>query len=241
MATESQENSSNEESSTEGNKLLKSMKSVLSSLQKSIVKALNTQEEERKGFAEFEKNLYSRQSEMMDLERHINDDRHRETMDEFSLVKNQMANAERDQPRITQSESSRRNNSVSTGTISRRAPSNDDNPRPNKRGGGRSGGDRGGRNSGGGHSRLSGVDQGGCDSGGDHGGRSSGSGRGGRSFPPFLNILPKYGNCEISGAKIWSVEVWKAEYGKVGLGNDGCGKSIYGKLEYGKPICEIPE
>ncbi|XP_047340019.1 keratin, type II cytoskeletal 1-like [Impatiens glandulifera] len=157
----------------------------------------------------------------MDIERHINDDHHRKTLDEFSLVKNQMveiqgclrrndserqefadsiarkfhakenakANAERDQPRITQGESSRRSDGVLTGTRSRRAPSNDDNPRPSKRGGGRSGGDRGGRSSGGGRSRLSGVDQGGRASDGDRGGRSSGSGRGGRSFPPFLNML----------------------------------------------------
>ncbi|XP_047331431.1 keratin, type II cytoskeletal 2 epidermal-like [Impatiens glandulifera] len=230
MAAESQENSSNEESSTEGNKHLKSMTYVLSSLQKNMIKALNTQEEERKDFAEIinvlteldntmKKN--TRQSKMMDLERHINDDRHKETLDEFSLVKNQMveiqgylrrndserqefadsierkfqakenakANAERDQSRITQGESSRRSDGVSIGTRSRRAARNYDNPRSTKRGGGRSGGDRGGRSSGGGCSRLSGVDQGGRATSGNRGGRSSGSGRGGRSFPPFLNML----------------------------------------------------
>ncbi|XP_047331444.1 keratin, type I cytoskeletal 9-like [Impatiens glandulifera] len=256
MTTESQENSSNEESSADGIKLLKSMTSVLSSLQKNVVsmgsnmiKALNTQKEERKDFAEvikvlteldntlkkntyethvsnlnfsnFEKKLYSRQSEMMDLERHINDDRHRETLDELSFLKNQMmeiqgclrrndgerlefadsiarkfqakenakADAEKDQPRITQGESSRRSDGVSTDTRSRRAPSNDENPRPTKRGGDRSGGDRGGRSSGGGRGRQSGFDQRGRASGGDCGGRSSGSGRGGRSLPPFLNML----------------------------------------------------
>ncbi|XP_047331474.1 uncharacterized protein LOC124935055 [Impatiens glandulifera] len=196
MAVESQETSSNEESSAEGNKLLKSMKSVLSSLQKSMIKAMNTQEEERKGFGEiievlteldntlkkntyethvsninfskFEKNLFSRQSEMIDIEWQINDDRHRETLDEFSLMKNQMveiqgflrrndserqefadsiarkfqakenakANAERDQPKIIQGESSRRSDGVLTDTRSRRAPSNDDNPRPTWRDGG---------------------------------------------------------------------------------------------------------
>ncbi|XP_047325984.1 keratin, type I cytoskeletal 10-like [Impatiens glandulifera] len=57
MVAESQENSSNEESSTDGNKLLKSMSSVLSSLQKSMLKSLNTQEEERKDFAEIIKVL----------------------------------------------------------------------------------------------------------------------------------------------------------------------------------------
>ncbi|XP_047339915.1 keratin, type II cytoskeletal 1-like [Impatiens glandulifera] len=227
---------------------------VLSSLQKNVVsmgsnmiKALNTQKEERKEFTEvvkvlteldntlkkntyethvsnlnlsnFEKKLYSRQSEMMDLERHINDDRHRETKDELNLMKNQMVeiqgwlrrtdgeqlefadsiarkfqakenakvDAERDQPRITQGESSRRSDGVSTGTRSRRASSNDDNPRPTKRGGGRSGGDRGSRSSGGGRGRQSGFDQRGRASGGDRGGRPSGSGRGGRSLPPFLN------------------------------------------------------
>ncbi|XP_047335546.1 keratin, type II cytoskeletal 1-like [Impatiens glandulifera] len=157
----------------------------------------------------------------MDLERHINDDCHRETMDEFSLMKNQMveiqgclrrtdgerqeftdsiarkfqakentkADADRDQPRITQGESNRRSDGVSTGTRSRRSPSNDENPRPTKRGGGRSGGDRGGRSSGGGRGRQSGFDQRGRASGGDRGGRPSGSGLGGRSLPPFLNML----------------------------------------------------
>ncbi|XP_047309955.1 keratin, type II cytoskeletal 1-like [Impatiens glandulifera] len=107
----------------------------------------------------------------------------------FQAKENAKVNAERDQPRITQGESSRRSDGVSTGTRHRRAPSNDDNPRPNKRGGGRSGGDHGGRSSGGGRGRKSGSDQRGRASGGDRGGRSSGSGRSGRSFPPFLNIL----------------------------------------------------
>ncbi|XP_047339837.1 uncharacterized protein LOC124943368 [Impatiens glandulifera] len=134
MEAESQENSSNKESSTEGNNMLKSMKFVLSSLQKSM--------------------------------------------------ENAKSNAQRDKPRITQGESSRRSDGVSTGTRSRRAPRNDDNHRPTKRGGGLSGGDRGGRSSGGGRGRLSGYDQRGRASGGDRGGRSSGSNHGGRSFPP---------------------------------------------------------
>ncbi|XP_047335579.1 small RNA binding protein 1-like [Impatiens glandulifera] len=188
------------------------MKSVLSSLQKSMIKALNTQEEERKDFAEVIKVLTELDNTLK---------KNTETLDEFSLVKNQIveiqgclrrndgerqefadsiarkfqakenakANAERDQPHITQGESSRRSDGVSIDTRSRRAPSNDDNPRPTKRGGGRSGGDHGGRSSGGGRSRLSGVDQGGRSNGGGRGGRLSGSGCGGRSFPPFLNML----------------------------------------------------
>ncbi|XP_047320307.1 keratin, type II cytoskeletal 1-like [Impatiens glandulifera] len=107
----------------------------------------------------------------------------------FQTKENAKANVEKEQPRPAQGESSRRNDGVSTSTRSRRAPSNDDKPRPTKRGGGRSGNDRGGRNSGGVHSRLSNVDQGGRASGNDRGGRSSGGGRGGRGYPPYLNML----------------------------------------------------
>ncbi|XP_047309834.1 keratin, type II cytoskeletal 2 epidermal-like [Impatiens glandulifera] len=108
----------------------------------------------------------------------------------YQAKENAKADGDRDQPRITQGESSRRSDGVSTDTRSRRAPSNDENPRPTKRGGGRSGGDRGGRSSGGGRGRQSGFDQRGRASGGDHGGRSSGSGRGGRILPPFLICYP---------------------------------------------------
>ncbi|XP_047314347.1 keratin, type II cytoskeletal 1-like, partial [Impatiens glandulifera] len=172
MAVESQENSSNEESSTEGNKLLKSMTYVLLSLQKSMIKALNTQEEQRKDFAEIIKVLTE-----LDITLKKNT--------KFQAKENAKANPERDQPRITQGESSRRSDGVSIDTRSRRAPSNDENPRPTKRGGG----DCGGRSSGGGRGRQSGSDQRDRASGGDRGGRSSGSGPGGRSFPPFLNML----------------------------------------------------
>ncbi|XP_047335587.1 protein FAM98A-like [Impatiens glandulifera] len=113
----------------------------------------------------------------------------------FQAKENAKANVEKEKPRPAQGESSRRNDGVSTGTRSRRAPSNDDNHRPTKRGGGRSGVDRGGRNSGGGRSRLSNVDQGGRASGGDCGGRLSGGSRGGRGYPPYLNMLPG-GNAE---------------------------------------------
>ncbi|XP_047337815.1 uncharacterized protein LOC124941515 [Impatiens glandulifera] len=213
MTAESEDISSNEESSAEGNKMLKSMKFVLSSLQRNMIKAMNTKEEERKGFGEiikvlteldktlkkntyethvsninfskFEKKLFNRQTELLDIERQFNDEGHKETLEEFSLVKNQMveiqgkfqgkenakANAEKDHPRTTQGKSSKRSDGVSTGTRSRRAPSIDDNPRPTKRVVGRKGGDRGGRSNGGGRSRLSGVDQGGRASGGDRGGR----------------------------------------------------------------------
>ncbi|XP_047314329.1 polyribonucleotide nucleotidyltransferase-like [Impatiens glandulifera] len=107
----------------------------------------------------------------------------------FQAKENAKADADRDQPRITKGESSRRSDDVSTGTRSRRAPSNDENPRPTKRGGGRSSGDRGGRSSGGGRGRQFGFDQRGRASGGDRGGRSSGSGRGSRILPQFLNML----------------------------------------------------
>ncbi|XP_047326565.1 keratin, type I cytoskeletal 10-like [Impatiens glandulifera] len=208
MAAESQENSSNEESSAEGIKLLKSMTSMLSSLQKNVVsmgsnmiKALNTQKEERKEFSEVVKVLTEldntlkkntlMKNQMVEIQgclRRTNGER-LEFADsiarKFQEKENAKADAERDQPRITQGESSRRSDGVSTDTRSRRAPNNDENPRTTKRGGGRSGGDRGGRSSGGGRGRQSGFDQRGRASGGDRGGRSSGSGRDGRSLPLF--------------------------------------------------------
>ncbi|XP_047309833.1 uncharacterized transmembrane protein DDB_G0289901-like [Impatiens glandulifera] len=304
MAAESEEVSSHEGRSAGGDKMLKSMRSMLSSMQKTMCQSMISREEDRK-------KSFNHQTELFDIERHINDERHKENLDEFALVKNQLvemqgcmrrndnerqafaknldrkfqakedalgnaessqprpvqgessrrndgvatgtrsrrapssddnprptkrgggrngserggrnvggrsglsnvdqggrgsvaerggrsnyqakenakADSDRDQPRITQGESSRRSDGVSTGTRSRRAPSNDENPRPTKRGEGRSGGDRGGRSSGGGRGRQSGFDQRGSASGGDHGGRSSGSGRGGRILPPFLNML----------------------------------------------------
>ncbi|XP_047320535.1 keratin, type I cytoskeletal 9-like [Impatiens glandulifera] len=86
-------------------------------------------------------------------------------------------------------EPSRRGDGVTTGTISKRAPTNDENPRPTKRGGGRSGSDRGGRSSSDGRGGQSGSDRGGRTNGGDRGGRSSGSGRGVRALPPYRNLL----------------------------------------------------
>ncbi|XP_047314057.1 keratin, type II cytoskeletal 1-like [Impatiens glandulifera] len=256
MAAELQDDSSNEGSSADGTKLLKSMTSLLSSLQTNVmamgshvVNILKTQKEERKevaecvkilkeldntlkkntyethvanlNFSKFEKQLFSRQSEMMSLERQINFDNHREVLESMELYKNQLieiqgslrrtegerleyadsiarmfqekenakAVAEREQSRITQGEPSRRGDGVSTGTRSKRAPTNDENPRPTKRGGGRSGGDRGGRCSGGGRGGQSGNDRGGRSSGGDRGGRTSGRGRGGRALPSFQNLL----------------------------------------------------
>ncbi|XP_047320539.1 uncharacterized protein LOC124924563 [Impatiens glandulifera] len=149
---------------------------VLSSLKNSMIKALNTQEEERKEFAEVIKVLTEYDNTL-------------KKNTKFQAKENAKADADRDQPRITQGESSRRSDGVSTGTRSRRAPSNDENPRTTKRGRGRSGGDRGGRISGGGLGRQSGFDQRGHASDGDRGDRPSGSGRGGRSLPPFLNML----------------------------------------------------
>ncbi|XP_047309903.1 keratin, type II cytoskeletal 1-like [Impatiens glandulifera] len=107
----------------------------------------------------------------------------------FQEKENAKVPAEREQSRITQGEPSRRGYGVSTGTRSKRAPTNDENPRPTKRGGGRSGGNRGGRSNSGGRDGQSGYDQGGRANGGDRSGRSSGSGRGGRTLPPFRNLL----------------------------------------------------
>ncbi|XP_047314328.1 keratin, type I cytoskeletal 9-like [Impatiens glandulifera] len=260
MAAESQDDSSNEGSSADGTKLLKSMTSLFSSLQTNVmamgshvVNILKTQKEDRKEvvecvkilkeldntmkkntfethvsnskFSKFEQQLFSTQSEMMSLERQINLDNHREVMDSMELYKNQFIEiqgslritegerleyadsiarkfqqkenakvvAEIEQTRITQGEPSRRGNGVSTGTRSKRAPTNDENPRPTKRRGGRSGGDSGGQCSSGGRGGKSGSDRGGRSSGGDRGGRSSRSGRGGRALPPFQNLLTSEG------------------------------------------------
>ncbi|XP_047309953.1 keratin, type I cytoskeletal 9-like [Impatiens glandulifera] len=237
MAADSQDNSSNEGSSTDGTKLLKSMTSLLTSLQTNVItmrsnmlKILKTQKEDIKEFAECVKILKeldntlkknTRQSKMMSLERQINLDNHREVMESMELFKNQMieiqgslrrsdgermeyadsiarkfqekenakAAAEKEKICITQGEPSRRGDSVSTGTRSKCAPTNDENSRPTKRGGGRSGGDRGGQSSSGGRGGRSGSDRGSRTSGGDRGGRSSGSGHGGRALPPFKNLL----------------------------------------------------
>ncbi|XP_047339947.1 keratin, type I cytoskeletal 10-like [Impatiens glandulifera] len=174
-----------------------------------MVKILKTQKEDRKEFAEyvkilkeldntlkkntyethvsnlnfskFEKQLFSRQSEMMSLERQINLDNHREVIESMELFNSQMIEI--------QGEPNRRGDGVSTNTRSKRAPTNDENPRPTKRGRGRSGGDLGGRSSCGGRGGQSGSDRGGRTSGGNRDGRSSGSGRGGRALPPFQNLL----------------------------------------------------
>ncbi|XP_047339942.1 keratin, type II cytoskeletal 1-like [Impatiens glandulifera] len=111
----------------------------------------------------------------------------------FQEKENAKGAAEREQTRITQGEPSRRGHCVSTGTRSKRAPTNNENPRPAKRGGARRSGDRGGRSSIGGGGGQSGSDRGGRTSGGDRGGRSSRSGRGGRAHPPFQNLLTSEG------------------------------------------------
>ncbi|XP_047331645.1 cucumisin-like [Impatiens glandulifera] len=41
-------------------------------------------------FSKFKKDLFNRQSELLDIERNFNDERHKKTLEEFSLVKNQM-------------------------------------------------------------------------------------------------------------------------------------------------------
>ncbi|XP_047340086.1 keratin, type I cytoskeletal 10-like [Impatiens glandulifera] len=83
----------------------------------------------------------------------------------------------------------RRGDSIATDTKSKRMPTNDENSRPTKGGGGRSGGDRGGRSSS--------SDRGGRSTGSDRGGQTDGSGRGGRGLPPFQNPLTGEGmSCE---------------------------------------------
>ncbi|XP_047320568.1 uncharacterized protein LOC124924597 [Impatiens glandulifera] len=141
-------------------------------------------------FSKFQQESFNHQSELFDIERNDNE---RQAFAEnlarkFQSMEDALGNAEGAQPRPNQGESSRRNDGVATGTRSRRALSSDDNPRPTKRGGGRSGYERGGRN-GGGRSRLSNVDQGGCGSVAERGGRSNGGGRGGRGYPHFMNML----------------------------------------------------
>ncbi|XP_047339913.1 keratin, type I cytoskeletal 9-like [Impatiens glandulifera] len=185
MAAESQDDSSNEESSTD-------------ELDNTLKKNTYETHVANLNFSKFEKQLFSRQSEMMSLERQINFDNHREVLESMELYKNQLIEiqgtaAEREQSRITQGERSRRGEGVSTGTRSMRAPTNDENPSSTKRGGGRSGGDRGGRSSSGGHGGKSGNDRGGRSSGDDRGGRTSGSGCGGRALPPFQNLLTDEG------------------------------------------------
>ncbi|XP_047326547.1 uncharacterized protein LOC124930232 [Impatiens glandulifera] len=90
--------------------------------------------------------------------------------------------AEKEQNIITQGEAvrDRRGDSIETGTKSKRMPTNDENSRPTKRGGGRSNGDHGGCNGG---------DRGGRSTGNDCGGGTGGSCRGGRGLPPFQNLL----------------------------------------------------
>ncbi|XP_047331508.1 nucleolin 1-like [Impatiens glandulifera] len=227
----SQEISSNEGSSAEGSKLMKSMTALIATLQKNVakmgsnmVKIMKTQKEDKKEFddllkthkemeltlkrntyevhmvnktySKFEKNLFKRKSDLHDIEREINVDLQREVMDGISLIQNQMievqcnmrradaerleqadsfakrihakedtkAVAEKEKNLITQGEdnSGRRGGGVSTGTRSKRKPTSDDSDRPSKRGGGRNG---------------------------DRGGRVGGIGRGGRSLPPFQNLL----------------------------------------------------
>ncbi|XP_047326477.1 keratin, type II cytoskeletal 1-like [Impatiens glandulifera] len=227
MSADSQDNSSNEGSSADGTKLLKSMTSLLTSLQTNVismgsnmVKILKTRKEDRKEFTECVK-ILTELDNTLKKNTQINLDNHREIMKSMELFKNQMieiqgslrrsdgerleyvdsiarkfqekenakAAFEREQTRITQGEPNRRGDGVSIGTRSKRAPTNDKNPRPTKRGGGRSGSDRGGRSSSGGRGGQSGSDRRGRTSGGDRGGRSSGSGRGVHALPPFLNLL----------------------------------------------------
>ncbi|XP_047320609.1 keratin, type I cytoskeletal 9-like [Impatiens glandulifera] len=98
----------------------------------------------------------------------------------FQAEENAKDDAEKEQNTITQGNDvrDRRGDGVTTGTRSKRMPTNDENPRPTKRGGGQSGGDHGSRSSGDRGGRSSGGDRGGRSSGGDRGGRSTGSDRG---------------------------------------------------------------
>ncbi|XP_047306247.1 polyribonucleotide nucleotidyltransferase-like [Impatiens glandulifera] len=201
MAAESQDNSSNEGSSTNGSKLLKSMTSLLTSLRKNMatlgsnmIKILKTQKEDKKDFAEHvkilnelnktqKKNTYETHNQLVEIQGSMRrtDAKRLEYADstarKFLAQENAKPGAEKKETHITQGEPSRRSDGVSTDTRSKRLSIGDENPRPTKRGGGRSSGrDRG---------RRSGSDRGGRTSGGDRGRRSGGSGRGGRALPPF--------------------------------------------------------
>ncbi|XP_047320388.1 keratin, type I cytoskeletal 9-like [Impatiens glandulifera] len=200
MAAESQDNSSNEGSFADGTKLLKSMTSLLSSLQTNVmamgshvVNILKTQKEDIKEVAECVKILKELDNTLKKNTLRRTEGERLEYADfiarKFQEKENVKAASEREQNCITQGEPSRRGDGVSIGTRSKRAPTNDENPRLTKRGGGRSGGDRGGRSSNSGRGGQSGGDRGGRSSGSDRGGRSSGSGRGGRTLPPFQNLL----------------------------------------------------
>ncbi|XP_047314607.1 protein nemuri-like [Impatiens glandulifera] len=100
----------------------------------------------------------------------------------FQAEENAKVDAKKEQNTITQGEvvRDRRGHGVAIGTRSKRMPTNDENPRPTKRGGGRRGGDRGGRSGGDRRDRSSGSGR---------GGRTGGSGHGGRCLPPFQNLL----------------------------------------------------
>ncbi|XP_047320600.1 keratin, type I cytoskeletal 9-like [Impatiens glandulifera] len=122
----------------------------------------------------------------------------------FQAEENAKDAAEKEQNTITQGNAvrDRRGDGVTTGTRSKRMSTNDENQRPTKRGGDRSGGDHGSRSSGDHGGRSSGGDRGGRSSGGDRGGRSTGSDRGGRtggsgcggrSLPPLQNLLTAEG------------------------------------------------
>ncbi|XP_047306199.1 nucleolin 1-like [Impatiens glandulifera] len=247
VAADSQKNSSNEGSSVNGTKLIKSMSTLLSMLQKNVAamqsnmtKIMKAHTKDKKSLADlvkthneleltlkknmyeevsntnfgrFEKKLFSRQSEMMSLERQINLDNQREVMEAMGLIQNHLVEiqgsmrrtdaerleyvdsiarkfqveenvkaAEKEQNIITQGEAvrDRRGDGTATSTGSKRMPTNDENPRPTKRGGGRSGGDRGGRST---------SDRGGRSAGSNRGGRTGGSGHCGRGLPPFQNLL----------------------------------------------------
>ncbi|XP_047320516.1 keratin, type II cytoskeletal 1-like [Impatiens glandulifera] len=252
IAADSQYNSSKEGSSADGTKLMKSMSTLLTTLQKNMAvmqsnmtKIMKAQKEDKKNIADlvkthneleltlkkntyevevsntnfgrFEKKLFSRQSEMMSLERQINLDHQREVMEAMGLVQNQLDEIQGSMRRtdderleyadsitrifqaeentkatkkeyniITQGEAvrDRRGDGIATGTRSKRRPTNNENPRPTKRGGIQSGSDRGGRSSGDREGCSSG-DREGRSTGSDHGGRTSGSGRGGHGLPPF--------------------------------------------------------
>ncbi|XP_047335144.1 keratin, type I cytoskeletal 10-like [Impatiens glandulifera] len=175
MEEESQDNSSNKGSSADGIKLLKSMTSLLTSLQKNVVtlgsnmeKILKIQKEDRKDFVEHVKILNELDKTLKKNTYETHGSMRRTAAErlkyadsiarKFQAEENVKAGAEKELTRIIQ-------------------------------GGGRSGGDRGGRRSIGGRGGRPGSDQGGRSSGGNRGGRSDGAARGGRALSPFRNLL----------------------------------------------------
>ncbi|XP_047313895.1 keratin, type I cytoskeletal 10-like [Impatiens glandulifera] len=206
--------SSNEGSSDDGTKLMKSMTSLMGTLQKNMAVMesnmtlkKNTYEIHilNKSYTKFGKNFFKQKTDLLDYEREKVVELHNEVMDGISLLRDQMVEIQgnmsrADAERLEQNDSFARKIQAeedaksATEKEKNLITQGDDNS--GRRGGGVSTGTRSKRKPtgddnirpikrGGGHS----GDRSGRSSGGDSGGRSGGSGRGGRSLPLFRNLL----------------------------------------------------